>query len=236
MIGRTQMMDDQKDIFNLVLASTVHDMKNSLSMLGESLNLIFEQLDNQLVEQKMKDHYGAVQYESSRVNNLLMQLLALYKLENDQLPFNPNYYNLSDFLEEQSCKFIPLMKAKDIKYKINVDESLEAVFDDNLIATLLENIIGNAIRYTQSKIHISCHFDQCLVIQIADDGPGYPKQMIELAGDYIKGIDQSTGSTGLGLVFAKKIAELHSHKDTKGSIHLSNGGDLGGGIFELRIP
>ncbi|MDQ7050304.1 MAG: HAMP domain-containing sensor histidine kinase [Enterobacterales bacterium] len=211
-------------------------MKNSLGMLGESLNSIFEQFENKILEPKVRDHYGAVQYESARVNNLLMQLLALYKLENEQLPFNPNYYNLGDFLEEQSCKFIPLMKAKGINYQIKVAEDLEAVFDDNLMATVLENIIGNAIRYTKSQIHISCSFDRLLTIQIADDGPGYPKQMIELAGDYIQGIDQSTGSTGLGLVFAKKIAELHSHKDVKGNITLSNGGELGGGIFEIKIP
>ncbi len=229
-------MDDNKGIFNLVLASTVHDMKNSLGMLGESLNSIFEQLDDKMLEPKILDHYGAVQYESSRVNNLLMQLLALYKLENEQLPFNPNYYNLADFLEEQSCKFIPLMKAKGIDYQIKVEEDLEAVFDDNLMATVLENVIGNAIRYTKSNIHISCHFDKYLTIQISDDGPGYPQQMIELAGDYMQGIDQSTGSTGLGLVFAKNIAELHSHKELKGSIKLSNGGELGGGIFEISIP
>jgi len=230
------MKNDSQSIFNLVLASTVHDMKNSLGMLGESLNSIFDRLEKQMVEPKMRDHYGAVQYESARINNLLMQLLALYKLENEQLPFNPNYYNLSDFLEDQSCKFIPLMKAKGIEYQINVEEDLEAVFDDNLIATVLENVIGNAIRYSQSKIHISCHYDQALTIQIADDGPGYPKKMIELAGDYIQGIDQSSGSTGLGLVFAKKIAELHSHKDIKGEIKLNNGGELGGGIFEIKIP
>jgi len=230
------MHNSGEDIFNMVLASTVHDMKNSLSMLGESLNFILKQVDIKSLDRQTKNYYGVVQYESSRVNNSLMQLLALYKLENEQLPFNPNYFNLRDFLEEQKLKHLPLLEAKNIECDIQVDEDLEGIFDDSLIATVLENILGNAVRYTRSKILIQCTQDKFTNISISDDGPGYPEEMIELAGNYIRGINQSTGSTGLGLFFAQKIAEIHSHKDISGSILLSNGGELGGGRFEIVIP
>ncbi len=230
------MQDDNNDCFNMILASTVHDMKNSLGMLGESLKVIFNKIDPEKMDQTTINSYGIVQYEASRVNNSLMQLLALYKLENSQLPFNPSYYNLLDFLDEQKLIHSPLLNAKNIECKLDVDENLEGFFDDCLLATVLENIIGNAIRYTQTTICISCHQTQPLKIEIADDGPGYPEQMIELAGSYIHGINQSTGSTGLGLFFAQKISEMHKHKDQKGKIQLSNGGQLGGGIFQIQLP
>ncbi len=230
------MNKNKNDVFNMILASTVHDMKNSLGMLGESLKSVFEHLSPQIMDEKTTDLYGVVQYEASRVNNSLMQLLALYKLENEQLPFNPNYYNVYDFLDEQRLVHTPLLEAKSIKCEIDVDEALEAVFDECLLATVLENIIGNAIRYTQSKILIRCVQKKQLTIEVSDDGPGYPVQMIELAGNYISGINQSTGSTGLGLFFAQKIAEMHNHKNQCGKIKLSNGGDLGGGVFEISLP
>ncbi len=231
------MQDDkQTDGFNMVLASTVHDMKNSLGMLGESIKVILNQIDPQQMDKKTADSYGIVQYETSRVNNSLMQLLALYKLENSQLPFSPNYYNIYDFLDEQRLIHSPLLDAKNIECNIDVDEDIEGVFDDCLLATVLENIIGNAIRYTKSKICISCTQAEQLVIEVADDGPGYPEQMIQLAGSYIKGINQSTGSTGLGLFFAQKIAEMHKHKDRRGKIKLSNGGPMGGGRFQILLP
>jgi len=230
------MQDKKDESFNMVLASTVHDMKNSLGMLGESLKVIFQQIDPDIMNKATSNSYGVVQYEVSRVNNSLMQLLALYKLENNQLPFNPNYYNLFDFLDEQRLIHSPLLKAKNIECKLKVDEDLEGFFDDGLLATVLENIIGNAIRYTQSTICISCSQSQPLQIKIADDGPGYPEQMIELAGNYIQGINQSSGSTGLGLFFAQKIAIMHKHKDKVGKIQLSNGGQLGGGIFCIQLP
>lgn len=230
------MQKNNEDIFNLILASTVHDMKNSLSMLGESLNIIFNSVEIENLGEQAKINCGVVQYESSRVNNSLMQLLSLYKLENEQLPFNPNYLNLSDFLEEQKLRQLPLLEAKNITCEIEVDEDIEGIFDECLLSTVLENIIGNAIRYSKSKILIRCIQDEVTSIKVSDDGPGYPKIMIEMAGNYMQGINQSTGSTGLGLFFAQKIADLHSHKGIAGTINLSNGGMLSGGQFEIRIP
>jgi len=236
MKDRINMQKDDNDIFNMILASTVHDMKNSLGMLGESLNAIFEHIDPKAIDQKAKTLCGVVQYETSRVNNSLMQLLALYKLENEQLPFNPSYYNLYDFLDEQRLIHLTLLEAKNIECEIQVDEDIEGVFDEALLGTVLENVIGNAIRYTRSKICISCTQNEHLKIEVSDDGSGYPEEMIKLAGDYIFGINQSTGSTGLGLFFAQKIAEIHKHKEKTGSIKLANGGDLGGGRFIIQIP
>jgi len=230
------MQKNTDDVFNMILASTVHDMKNSLGMLGESLKSIFERIEVSAIDKKATELFGIVQYETSRVNNSLMQLLALYKLENEQLPFNPSYYNLYDFLHEQKLLHLPLLDAKKIQCEIIVDEDIEGVFDESLLGTVLENIIGNAIRYTRTKISVSCTHSDHIEIEIADDGFGYPEEMIKLAGDYIHGINQSTGSTGLGLFFAHKIAEMHKHKEKVGNIKLANGGSLGGGRFIIQLP
>jgi hypothetical protein len=49
-------------------------------------------------------------------------------------------------------------------------------------------------------------------------------------------IDFQTGSTGIGLYFSRIIAALHDSGGRKGTIAISNGGALGGAVFELRIP
>lgn len=225
-------MNDSEKIFSTILASTVHDMKNSLGMMLEAL----ENLLSEIQDFKTDPQYGIVQYESMRVNNSLMQLLALYKIENNQLPFNPGYHNVYEFIEEQILIHEPLLKAKGFNYSIDVDEEIEAAFDESLISMVVSNIIGNAIRYAHSEIRVSAQIDDRLSIMINDDGPGYPAQMIELVGDYMLGINQSTGSTGLGLFFAQKVSELHSHGDKSGNIELANGGKLGGGVFLINIP
>ncbi|TQV82902.1 sensor histidine kinase [Aliikangiella coralliicola] len=229
------MNKDNNNLFSIILASTVHDMKNSLGMMLDALNSILAELP---VSQQGPGNtqYGIVQYESSRVNNSLMQLLALYKIENNQLPFNPSYHHLYDFIEEQILEHSPLLDAKGFSYKIDIDESLEVVFDEALLAMVISNIIGNAIRYAHSEILLTAEIDDGVTINICDDGPGYPAQMIELSGNYIQGINQSTGSTGLGLFFAQKIAIMHRHGNKTGHVELANGGPLGGGVFKITLP
>lgn len=225
-------MNSESTIFSTILASTVHDMKNSLGMMLDALDTILQDQP----ENKKGAEYGIVQYESSRVNSSLMQLLALYKIENNQLPFNPCYHNVYDFFEEQVMIHAPLLTAKNFEYNLDIDEDIDAAFDDALLSMVVSNIIGNAIRYTHSEILIKASFEQQLRIEICDDGPGYPAPMLEMMGNYIQGINQSTGSTGLGLFFAQKVADIHSHGGKKGSINLANGGPLGGGVFTITIP
>jgi len=228
-------MSSNNGLFSTILASTVHDMKNSLGMMLDALNTILENTPPE-IRDSSSNEIGVVQYESSRVNNAMMQLLALYKLDCDRLPFNPSYHNLYDFIEEQIIAHSPLLEAKQFSYELLIDDELEIVFDDSLLTMVISNVIGNAIRYAHSKLLIKSEHNNGTCIMICDDGPGYPAQMIELAGNYMQGINQATGSTGLGLFFAQKVAELHQHAGINGTIELENGGELGGGIFKITIP
>lgn len=219
--------------FSTVLASTVHDMKNALSLILLSLGDITDKLkevdpDNSKV--------SVLRYETSRVNGLLVQLLALYKSEQQQLPLNINYHNVYDFLEEQVLSYDELLTSKKIIVNIEVEEELEWAFDSDLMATVISNIITNNIRYTDSSIVLTANIkDDMLDIAISDDGPGYPELMITSQNDVILGINQSTGSTGLGLYFAGQVASMHHKDDKTGSICLSNSESIGG-IFTIKIP
>ena len=74
------------------------------------------------------------------------------------------------------------------------------------------------------------------MIAISDDGQGYPPAMLEHQADYVLGINMSSGSTGLGLYFGQRIAELHQRNGVQGRIALANEGALGGGEFRIYLP
>ncbi|PCJ50513.1 MAG: hypothetical protein COA74_01665 [Gammaproteobacteria bacterium] len=226
--------DKQQTIpFSTVLASTVHDMKNALGVILISLGDITDKL-NEADPNNTK--INVLRYETSRVNGLLVQLLALYKAEQKQLPININYYNVYDFLEDQVLAFDELLSSKKITVSLNIEEELEWAFDSDLMATVISNIMTNNIRYTDSTILVTATIiDDMLEITIEDDGPGYPEVMIASQNDVILGINQSTGSTGLGLYFAGQVASMHKSEDKIGTIFLSNA-DTSGGIFTIRIP
>jgi len=71
---------------------------------------------------------------------------------------------------------------------------------------------------------------------VEDDGPGFPPSFLAVSNPTQTGIDFTTGSTGLGLYFARTVAEMHKSRGRTGSLRLENGGAMGGGCFILQLP
>lgn len=221
--------------FPTVLASTVHDMKNSLGMLLQSLDAILQRVPE--AQRNEMRELGVLQYEAARVNTTLVQLLALYKLEQDQLPLNVGYHPVLDFAESITAQHADLLAVRHIEVEFSIDDELSWFFDYDLCASVINNVVTNTIRYTKHKILITAWVEENqLIIEISDDGPGYPANMVEQAASYMLGINHSTGSTGLGLFFAGQVAQLHQKNDQKGHIALHNGRRLPGGEFRLYLP
>ena len=221
--------------FSIIIASSVHDLKNSVTMLLDSL-------DNMLDRQQGKDpalekDISHLRYEALRVNSNLIQLLALYKIDNDQYALSMEHQLVRDFVVENLMQSQHLFEANNIDVELECDEELEWQFDANLISGVINDVVNNAIRYTKSKLKVSALVQgDYLCIRVDDDGGGYPESMLISALDSKRGISFSSGSTGLGLYFASMAAQVHRHKDLTGYISLSNESEYGGGRFQLFLP
>ena len=225
---------DQPD-FSMIIASAVHDMKNSLSMLLHSVDQMCEELPD---DWKQKNNTTTVKYEAERVNSYLIQLLGLYRLQNKMLTLHIDEYFLSDLLEEQVAHYEPMLMDKNISLSISADDSFTWYFDREVVISVLNNALNNASRYTKSAIEIVAYQeDNYLVIEIHDDGKGYPKMLLDSRpGEILNNINFQTGSTSLGIYFAEMVTRLHTQQERQGSIKLSNGGRLGGGVFSIYLP
>lgn len=230
------MSDNEASMdFSMIIASTVHDMKNSLSTLSQSHGRWLAQLTD---VQRNTPENGVIEYEFAKLNGMLVQLLGLYKLDVNQLPLRPDYHEMDDFIEGQLAHHQEVLNSRGIVATCNVDALIPlGFFDRELIGTVVANVIINAIRHARNTIAISVNeVDGQLCIAINDDGEGYPVDMIENQADYARGINQASGSTGLGLYFAARIAERHQRNGVPGRIELANGGTLGGGLFRMYLP
>lgn len=221
--------------FSTVIASTVHDMKNSLTLLMQAHAQWLAALPP---EQQRTPEQGVMEFEFAHLNGMLVQLLGLYKLGVNQLPVQPGYHELDDFIEAQLVSHQDVFISRGIAATYEVDPLTPlGFFDRELIASVLANCINNAIRYARHAVLISVHDEAGqTVLTINDDGEGYPQQMIDNQVDYVQGINHSSGSTGLGLYFAGRIAALHQRNGVCGRTQISNGGPLGGGVFSLYLP
>lgn len=219
--------------FSMVLASTVHDMKNSLGMLLNSLDELRVEHESMLSE---SSRFNTLQYEAERMHNDLVQLLGIYRLGENNLSAHIEEHYVPDFLSEHLARHIPLLEGLSIEYSIAADE-VNGFFDEDLLIGVLNNTINNAIRYTKSKIRLTAtEREGYLVLGIEDDGEGYPEDMQHSGSLSFKSLDFNSGSTSLGLFFASSVATLHNEGDKSGSIRLHNGGSFGGGVFEIWLP
>lgn len=220
--------------FSMVLASSVHDMKNSLGMLLNSLEEIIE--NSPPKDESEQQHFSILQYEASRINSELIQLLSIYRLQQKSLPFTLDENYLSDTFDDQIARNDVLLRTKNIELSVDCDPDLAWFYDNELIGNVIHNVLINAARYAKSRIHVSAELvEKQLVIRIGDDGNGFPAFMIDAASSDAP-TRAGTNSTQLGLFFAARIAEFHRQGDRRGYIELSNGGSLGGGLFSIYLP
>lgn len=221
--------------FSLVMASSVHDMKNSIGMLIASLENYFD--ENPAQDKGQKKHINTIHYEASRVNAELVQLLTIYRMENNHLPLRIDQHYVIDTLEDQLVRNQSLIDNSNIHLSLECNDSLGWVFDADLVGSVVQNVIVNCTRYTRSKLLVAAEVeDDMLCITVADDGVGYPQNMINLPQSIVDGAEVSHGKTHLGLYFADAIAGLHKQKNRKGYIKLQNGAPLTGGCFKMYIP
>ncbi|MEN6375313.1 MAG: HAMP domain-containing sensor histidine kinase [Smithella sp.] len=224
--------------FSDILASTLHDTKNSLGILFYNLEDIIAGCRGQECPSCIE--FYKLQYEIKRLNNSLIRLLSLYKAEKSQLAVNIDYHSIRDILEDVSIQHEALLNAKGIAIEIDCDSALFWALDRNLIAGVLDNIINNCFRYTKEKVKISSYTeDGYLVMRVEDDGPGYPSSMLfneKNNPQFKKGIDFQTGGTGLGIYFSVMASSMHVNNGKRGFISITNGGALNGGVFSIYIP
>jgi K+-sensing histidine kinase KdpD len=227
--------DDQSIDFATVLGSAVHDMKNSLCLLMQSIENLGLSMEE--TNPLSREHLASAHYEAARLNTGLVQLLSLYRAGLDNLPLNIDEYDIEEIIEGLLATNENYLNHKNMILEVSQSADLVWYLDADLIGILLNDVLINAMRYSQKKILLSVYTeDKQLVFKVEDDGPGYPKSMLDAHNINMQHCDIGQGRTGLGLFFARLIAQAHTKGETKGTISLENGGSLGGSVFILKLP
>lgn len=219
--------------FATILTAAVHDMKNSLQLQLQKLEQVAAQVENTDAAQSLAD----IHYEAQRLNASLIQLLSLYRHEDGRFPLQLEIQLIDELIEDVIADSEFYAHHYGIQIHVDVTHHLSWYLDKNLISILLQDVIINAVRYANRTVTIRAYEQhEWLVIEVQDDGAGYPTQVLESInqGQYGQGqTSLSSGRTGLGLYFARRIAESHQRHQRCGEIALSN---CKGGNFILRLP
>lgn len=233
--GDTMNRETPEIDFSFVLASSVHDMKNSLGMLLNTLTDVMQKYPPS--DAAHAKSYAVLEYEAARVNSELIQLLSLYRLDHDQIRVHIDECIVVDLLNEQVARNCEVFQTRDIQLSLVCDESLIGYVDGDLVSGVINNMLVNCARYSRAALIMSAEqTPDGLCITIDDDGPGYPEDMLN-ASTYAESRSSFAGGRPhLGLLFANKVALMHENKSKRGFIRLTNDSCLGGGRFRLYLP
>lgn len=218
------------------LVSSVHDMKNSLAVMANFLETALAQDPDK--SSPLYRQTSQALYETQRINDHLIQLLALYKIDQDFYPFDPQEQNIADLATDALSRVANLADSNNITLEYECPDDLYGWVDYELILGVLVQALHNALHYTRDSVHCLIAADPRggITIRIEDNGAGFPDFLLRQGASRDSGISFETGSTGLGLYFAAVVAGLHRNGERSGSTRLENGGHLGGGCFCLELP
>lgn len=225
----------EKPDFTIILANSVHDMKNSVGMLLAALDEIDARCGPG--DCPSRGQFSQLRYEGKRLSSNLVQVLTLYRVNESRYSPNITENDASDVLEECLLDNEGLLALKGISIELDCDEDLQGFFDHDLISGLIGSVINNAYKYANTRIRIGAQRENdYLALYVEDDGNGFPDSMLHAGRQDAPAVSFKSGSTGLGLYFAATIAALHQHNDRQGYITTRNNGIDGGGRFTLYLP
>ena len=116
-------------------------MKNSLSLLLGSLQQVSQQCPPGTCHSSTQ--FSQLQYEGKRVNDHLVQLLALYRMDKSQYFVNITENDVTDFLDEIILEHQDMLAYRNISFEIECEDDLYWFFDRDLLAGVITNIINN---------------------------------------------------------------------------------------------
>ena len=241
------MDDDTPDApeLSLFLASTAHDMKNSISVLSGTLERLLVAHSSRPAAQTDPEYtqMAHMLYQTKRLNDNLMQLLALYKqVGTPAYPFDMQPLELGQVVDQVVALERVLLTSRGVKLELDYDADLVWHLAEDLIVGVLSHAINNAIHYTCDTVRLAIRAtdDGWLELRVEDNGPGYPPALLKAGAiatrDTAGGMNFLTNSAGLGLYFSSEVAKMHRHRERRGTLRLENGGRYCGGCFILCLP
>ena len=221
---------------NQIMANTSHELRTPLHGIINLADLIRIGASGPVSPQAVQDLEMIIN-SASRLNSLVNDILDFSKLQKQQLEIQHKPVDLFQVAENSLALLKPLHREKPIDLQNELTKDLPLVDgDEDRIQQILLNLLGNALKFTESgEVRLSAVIqDGWIELAVADTGIGIPQDKQERIFYAFEQGDASTerthGGTGLGLSVAKQLVELHGGRIWLESV-------VGqGSVFRFTLP
>ncbi|GBD90964.1 sensory/regulatory protein RpfC [bacterium BMS3Abin04] len=174
---------------------------------------------------------------SNRLTEALNLILDEADIETNRLKVNLVTKNLSELIKNKIFLFKQDAEDKNLELNIQIEfDDLYAEIDERMFSKVVENLLNNAIKFTQSGgifVKLSKDTDKIL-FEVIDTGIGIPNELKELIFEAFRqvseGMNRKYQGIGLGLSVTKKFVEL-----LNGQIDFTSE-EGKGSHFRVRLP
>ncbi len=200
------------------LANMSHELRTPLNAILGYTELILDGIYGDAPE-KMRNTLERVQANGKHLLGLINDVLDLSKIEAGQLVLTLNDYSIKEMMQGVYIAVEPLAGNKKLEFKLDVPPDLPVAHgDERRLSQVLLNLVGNAIKFTDTgavTMRASAS-DGSYTIAVNDTGPGIAQDDQAKIFEEFKQSDsaqtKAKGGTGLGLSIAKRIVEMHGGK------------------------
>jgi len=191
----------------------VHDMRSPLQVILGNLELI--KLTPRDLDTGIQNSLHAAETGANKLLHSISELLDIRKLESGQMPLKRAFSDIGTLTSQAIQDLKPLSAGHTMLWTSPVKPAVVNC-DPQIVQRVIENMIGNALKYTPEGGTIRVSITEKgnrLIWMVSDTGPGVPVEFQSKVFDLFTHIPVSPihrqASTGLGLAFCKLAIEAH---------------------------
>lgn len=203
-----------------LISNISHDLKTPITAIKGYVEGIMDGVAD--TPEKMDRYIKTIYNKAIDMDRLINELTFYSKIDTNRIPYTFSKINVSRYFEDCIEEVGLDLEAKNIKlsYSNYVDEDVQIIADAEQLKRVINNIIGNSVKYMNKpngNINIRIHdVGDFIQIEIEDNGKGIAPKDIPLIFDRFYRTDasrnSSQGGSGIGLSIVKKIVEDHGGK------------------------
>jgi two-component system sensor histidine kinase CpxA len=224
-----------------LLTDISHELRSPLARLNVALELARQRSGSEA-----RSALDRIDRETNRLNQLIQRLLTIARLEAGDESIEKVPVHLEQIVYEIAKDAAFEAQSRGCEVEASVADDCVVVGSPSLLHSAIENVVRNAIRYTQEGTSVEVRLEQGVgtpngsaarpeaVVRVTDSGPGVPEDALDKLFRPFYRIDDArgrqTGGVGLGLAITDRAVRLHG-----GTIRVSNR-PQGGLMVEIRLP
>lgn len=189
-------------------SDAAHELRNPIAVIQNAAEIA---LRRERSAEEYQDFFRDVLTTSRRMGQVVEALLLLARLDAGKAEENFQQVDLA--LVAQDC----MASYPDQRHRLKLEADGTAIVrgDDGLLRVLINNLVSNALRYSDSEsmVAIQIHQDEDIVLSVVDQGPGIPSNEVDRIFDRfyrVKNANPDAPGAGLGLALVAEVASVHS--------------------------